>query len=133
VKGDHLNKKDAEHFRELLMRERKRVLEELDWVEKNYIGKSRRESSGDVSGYSMHPADAASDSMEMEKAYLIGSASGEALEDIDEALRDIDKGQYGQCAECGASIGRERLEAVPYARLCITCKSKLEDPRGAAR
>ena len=128
-----MNKKDTKHYRDLLMKERKRVLEELDWVEKNYIGKSRRESSGDVSGYTMHPADVGTDSMEMEKAYLIGSTSGSVLEDIDEALRDIDKGQYGKCVECGGPISRERLEAVPYARLCISCKTKLENPRGATR
>lgn len=128
-----MNKKDAAHYRDLLMKERKRVLEELDWVEKNYIGKSRRESSGDVSGYTMHPADAGTDSIEMEKAYLIGSTTGGVLEDIDEALRDIDKGQYGKCVECGQRISRERLEAVPYVRLCITCKSNLENRGGAKR
>jgi RNA polymerase-binding transcription factor DksA len=127
-----LEKEELKHFRDLLIEERKRVLEELDWVEKNYIGKSRRESSGDVSGYSMHPADMGTDSQEMEKAYMIGATSGEALEDIDEALVNIDKGNYGVCNECNGRIPRERLEAVPYAKLCLTCKSKLEGSQGAA-
>ena len=80
-----MDKKDLQHFRDLLIKERKRILEELDWVESNYIGKSRRDSSGDVSGYSMHPADMGTDSIEMEKAYMIGATGGAALEDIDEA------------------------------------------------
>jgi RNA polymerase-binding protein DksA len=122
-----------ERFRDLLVEERKRVLQELDWVEKNYIGKSRKQTTGDVSNYSVHPADAASDSMEMEKAYMIGATSGEVLEDIDEALRNIDNGRYGKCEECGSDIPAERLEAVPYARLCITCKAKLEGSQGATR
>ena len=79
-----MNKDDIEHFRQLLLRERKRIMEELDWLEKNYIGQTSRESTGSGSSYSVHPADMATDSMEMEKAYLIGAANGEILEDIDE-------------------------------------------------
>ena len=125
--------KDIERFRGLLAEERKRVLEELDWVEQNYIGRSMKESTGDVSSYSVHPADGATDSMEVEKAYMIGSASGEILEDIDEALTKIEKGDYGKCEECGGDIPVERLEAVPYAKLCIQCKTKLENSGGASR
>jgi RNA polymerase-binding transcription factor DksA len=128
-----LSREDLEHFRKLLFEERKRVLEELEWVETNYIGKSRRDSAGDVSSYSMHPADMGTDSIEMEKAYMIGAASGAVLEDIDEALRDIDNGAYGRCVECEQPIPRERLEGVPHARLCIACKTRLEGSRGATR
>jgi DnaK suppressor protein len=128
-----LNPKDVERFKRLLREERKRVLEELDWVEQNYIGRSRKESTGGVSSYSVHPADGATDSMEVEKAYMIGAASGEILEDIDEALANIEKGRYGKCEECGGDISVKRLEAVPYARLCVQCKAKLENPGGASR
>jgi DnaK suppressor protein len=121
-----LNKQDKEHFTDLLLAERKRVMEELDWLEKNYIGQSSKETTGSSSSYSVHPADMATDSMEMETAYLIGAASGEILEDIDEALRNIDKGSYGMCERCGEPIARDRLEAVPYARLCLACKSEQE-------
>ncbi len=128
-----MNPKDLDRFRKLLAEERKRVLEELDWVEKNYIGKSRKESGGEVSSYSVHPADGASDSMEKEKAYMIGASSGEVLEDIDEALANIDQGSYGKCGECGEDIPVARLEAVPYAKMCIKCKTKLENSEGATR
>ena len=94
---------------------------------------SRKESTGEFSAYSVHPADAGTDSMEMEKAYMIGDSSGEDLENIDEALAKIDKGRYGTCEECGEDIAKERLEAVPYAKLCIKCKTKLEDSTGATR
>lgn len=127
-----MDKKDLQHFRDLLIKERKKILEELDWVENNYIGKSRRDSSGDVSSYSMHPADMGTDSIEMEKAYMIGATGGDALANIDEALINIDKGDYGLCIECGEPIPRERLEAVPHAKLCITCKSNSEGSQGAA-
>jgi DnaK suppressor protein len=133
MKEGGLNKRDLEHFRKLLLKERERVLEELGWVEDNYIRKSRRESTGDVSGYSMHPADMGTDSMEMEKAYLIGAASGKVLEDIDEALRNVDGESYGLCVTCGEEISKDSLEAVPHARLCVKCQSEAEGSSGATR
>ncbi len=126
-----MNKSDFDHFRKLLLKERKRLLEELGWVEANYIGKSGRDTSGEISSFPVHPADVGTDSMEMEKAYLIGSASSETLEDIDEALQRIETGDYGKCVECGQEISRERLEAVPYAKLCLHCKAKAEENLGA--
>ena len=128
-----MNKEDIEHFRTLLLEERKRVMEELDWVESNYIGKSQKDATGSSSRYSMHPAEMGTDSSEQEKAYIIGSSSGRALEDIDEALQNIDKEDFGICVSCGQPIGRERLEVVPYARLCISCKAKDEGSPGGSR
>ena len=125
-----MNKEDIEHFKELLLKERKRVKEELDWVKSNYMGKSQKDASGGTSRYSMHPADRGTDSIEQEKAYMIGSASGRVLEDIDEALENLDKGDFGVCVSCSQPIGKERLEVVPHAKLCISCKAKAEGSPG---
>ena len=53
---------------------------------------------------------------------LVGSLR-ETLGDIDDALAKIDAGTYGVCEQCGKPIGEDRLEAMPAARLCITCAS----------
>jgi RNA polymerase-binding transcription factor DksA len=74
----------------------------------------------------MHPAEAGTDSIEVEKAYLIGAASGAVLEDVDDALRKVDAGEYGCCERCGREIPAERLEAVPHARDCVTCRAEVE-------
>jgi RNA polymerase-binding protein DksA len=126
-----LDKKDLEHFRKLLLEERKRVVEDLSWMETNYMRKSQRDSGS--GSYGTHPADMGTDSSEMEKAYLLGSVSGEELEDIDEALERLDGGEFGKCTNCGADIARERLEAVPHAQLCLKCKSESEGPRRSSR
>jgi RNA polymerase-binding transcription factor len=44
------------------------------------------------------------------------------LADVERALRKLDDGTYGLCERCGNPIGADRLEAIPWARLCITCK-----------
>jgi DnaK suppressor protein len=47
----------------------------------------------------------------------------DTLRDIDDALAKLDAGTYGRCERCGGEIGTARLEAMPAARLCITCAS----------
>jgi len=44
------------------------------------------------------------------------------LTDVERALRKLDNGTYGLCERCGEAIGADRLEAIPWARLCIRCK-----------
>ncbi|MFL5799783.1 MAG: TraR/DksA family transcriptional regulator [Actinomycetota bacterium] len=44
------------------------------------------------------------------------------LSDVERGLRKLDDGTYGLCERCGEPIGADRLEAIPWARLCITCK-----------
>ena len=45
---------------------------------------------------------------------------------IKEALRTIERGQYGECSLCGEDIGEKRLNAVPWAAVCITCQAQVE-------
>jgi RNA polymerase-binding protein DksA len=71
-------------------------------------------------------ADQGTDNMEREIAFLGASAEGRALLHVDEALRKLYRGDYGVCEQCGEEISRKRLEAVPHATLCITCKEKEE-------
>ncbi len=48
----------------------------------------------------------------------------ETLQDIEDALAKFDAGTYGACESCGQPIPEARLEAMPAARLCITCASQ---------
>lgn len=46
------------------------------------------------------------------------------LKKIDKALKAIENGTYGQCPKCKESIEQGRLEAMPFADVCVTCQSK---------
>lgn len=57
-------------------------------------------------------------------------SNGATLEQIQRALERIDEGSYDRCEECESEIGAARLEALPFATLCIACKRKLESTSG---
>ena len=70
--------------------------------------------------------DIATDSLEHELNYIFEEREREKLQSIDESLKRIQEGTYGECEECGEDIDLERLMALPFTRLCLDCKSKQE-------
>jgi DnaK suppressor protein len=71
--------------------------------------------------------DVASATLDREIDYSLGDNSEQVLAEIDAALKRIDDGTYGICTKCGREISLERLEARPWAALCI------EDARSSER
>ncbi|AEF83085.1 TraR/DksA family transcriptional regulator [Leadbettera azotonutricia] len=71
-------------------------------------------------------ADIASDDIDRKMIEAIGSQDIKRLKLIDAALTRIEQGKYGLCMKCGKKIPQPRLEAIPYALMCIDCKSAEE-------
>jgi RNA polymerase-binding protein DksA len=71
-------------------------------------------------------ADVASDDIDRKMIETLGSQDLKRLNLIDSALTRIKQGKYGLCIKCGKRIPQERLEAIPYALMCIECKSAEE-------
>lgn len=129
-----VSEKDLKFFEERLLSERQKIMKEMGHLEDTVLKVNQRDSSGDLSGYSFHMADAGTDAMEREKAFMFASSEGRMLMEINEALRRIYAGEYGMCEMCGNPIARARLEAMPYARLCVSCKEQEEKAnRGKAQ
>jgi len=114
------------HFKRLLLERRAELLKELDHFKDGEAAATIKDASGENSSYSFHMADQGTDNMEREKAYYFATREGRLLYHIDQALERIEDGSYGHCHACNAPISRDRLEAVPHARLCINCKMKEE-------
>ena len=127
-----VSEKDFKEFEERLIAERQKLMKDIGYLETNVLKVNQRDSSGDLSGYSFHMADVGTDAYEREKAFLFASSEGRLLIDIDDALRKLYRGEYGKCEICEQPIARARLEAMPAARLCLSCKEKQErESRGA--
>jgi RNA polymerase-binding protein DksA len=69
-------------------------------------------------------ADSAHSTAERARLVALVEELRQNLRDVDHALGKIERGGYGVCERCGHPIGAERLEAIPWARLCIACKQK---------
>lgn len=67
-------------------------------------------------------ADRSHSTEERSRAISVVRALRSNLRDVDRALAKIDAGTYGTCERCGRPIGAERLDALPWALLCIDCK-----------
>jgi len=113
-------------YKKLLLAAKENLEAEVQQLHRDNLSRSQRESSGDLSGYSYHMADVGTDTFGREVELTIASAGSQTMKDIEEALGKIEDGTYGKCQVCGGQIGEKRLEAVPYARLCINCKSEQE-------
>jgi len=61
--------------------------------------------------------------VERERDLALSAQARAAIEEIDLAIAKIHDGSYGQCDRCGTAIPKERLKALPYAALCVKCKS----------
>jgi len=121
MKKDELTK-----FRDLLIKEREKVEEDMRRQENTSLSKSQREFAGDLSGYGFHMADAGTDTYNREFAGNMITAEQKVLFEIDEALLRMEDRNYGVCQNCRKKVSNVRLKAVPYARLCITCKKEME-------
>jgi RNA polymerase-binding transcription factor len=117
----------TEQFRELLQEKRQAVVEALDYLHKENPGSLEEQTGELVSGSAdQHLADTATETVDREIDYTLEETDGRLLAAIDAALARIESGTYGICVNCGAQIASERLEAMPWATLCIDCKRKEE-------
>jgi RNA polymerase-binding protein DksA len=116
---------DTNRFRETLAAERKRVEDAIEYLHKESPG-SIEDSPDEIIGADNHPADLASPTLDREIDYTLEENSEQVLQQIDRALARIDAGTYGTCEVCDREIPEERLEARPWATLCIDHQREAE-------
>jgi RNA polymerase-binding transcription factor DksA len=121
-----LSKDDIAKYKHLLLELRDHLIDGVNFLATDNLKRSHREASGELSGYSLHMADAGTDNFDREFALSLVSSEQEALYEIEEALKRLEHGTYGLCGMCEKPIRKERLQAVPFARLCITCQAGVE-------
>jgi len=115
------NKTTLKKFEKILLDERDRITEDLDY-QKNELNKTITDGSGDLSSASYHMADVGTDMAEREKTSLFAHRQAKYLSDVDEALARVSDATYGVCIICGDLIEEGRLEAVPIAKYHVSCK-----------
>jgi DnaK suppressor protein len=113
-----MKKNQIDYFRKILQNQKQTLLAKV----KNSVELNREEASDEV----RDTADFASDFYERELAMGLTETERARLQEVEEALDRLEGGKYGKCETCGNLISPSRLEALPFARLCIECKAKEE-------
>ena len=85
-----------------------------------------KESAQEMAGYSLHMADSGTDNFDRDFALSLLSSDQDAVYEIEEALKRIEKKTYGICELTGKSIPRARLEAIPWTRFTVDAQAQLE-------
>jgi DnaK suppressor protein len=109
---------DTATYKESLLKKRAEILAAGGGV------KPLQETMGDVNSRQGDLADQASGKNEVHIQLKLKQTDAKILQAIEEALRRIEKGTFGVCRDCGEDIAAPRLNAIPWTRVCITCKEK---------
>ena len=117
---------DTERFRAALLEERVRVEKAIQNLREDHPGRIDDEVEEVAGTNDNHLAETATATLDREIDYTLEENSGQVLSEIDAALKRIDSGRYGTCTNCGREIAVDRLEAYPWAELCIDCKRQVE-------
>ncbi len=121
-----MNKKEAKVFYDLLIKKRAELLRGIEHIANDALKTSQRDATGDLSAYSLHMADVATDNYDREFSLGLADNEQKLLNRINSALERIDGGTFGLCEVCEKKIAKVRLKAVPYAELCVPCQEKQE-------
>ena len=123
----NLTENELKKIRAVLEAEKSRLCEENVKIEKRHSSLDESRSSGEMTDFDTeHPADFGSETFEREKDLALSENIASLLMKVDRALDKLDEGTYGKCDRCGQNISEERLEALPYAALCIKCQDAVE-------
>jgi RNA polymerase-binding transcription factor len=118
---EKLTQDELQQFQSMLLERRRLLLSDFRALEED----EAQAGSAD-SVLSTHLADVGTDRASSDVNLECQSSTSSEIRDIDEALDRIRDGSYGQCEGCDRPIAKARLEAIPYARLCLPCKTEEE-------
>lgn len=112
-----LRKEKLENFKKQLMNQREALAQDI-----------RQATAQMINDEEMYTDSVDQASADVDKSFALQMKNRErnTLWQIDEALRRIDSGNYGECERCGESIAEARIKAFPFTTLCIDCKSEME-------
>jgi RNA polymerase-binding transcription factor DksA len=111
-------KPEWQKYYENLLELRERLLAQMNGLAK--------ESAEEMAGYSLHMADSGTDNFDRDFALSLLSSDQDAIYEIEEALKRIEKNTYGVCELTGKTIPKARLAAIPWTRFTVEAQAQLE-------
>ena len=121
-----MKKADLKVYKERLLALRARLRGDVNQMADAALKKNRMDGGGELSSMPIHMADIGTDNYEQEFTLSLMANEEDTLLAIENSLERIEDGTYGHCEECGTTIPKMRLNAIPSTALCIKCAQQLE-------
>ena len=121
-----MTKKEAKPYLDLLLKKKQELMKGIAHIANDALKTSQRDATGDLSAYSLHMADVATDNYDREFSLSLADNEQKLLNRINAAVERIDAGTFGLCELCEKKVAKARLKVVPYAELCVPCQEKQE-------
>lgn len=119
------SKTKLKKFRETIVKRMEEISQDMDDIKESIMDKGNPKAGlSQDSVFSLHMADAGSDSFEKEKSFMFMSRESDYYKNLSHALERIDQEDFGVCKICGGLIPEERLLEVLNATKCVDCKTK---------
>lgn len=122
-----MDRNKIQYFKNRLIEEKKSILDTIDGMMENGLGKSQSVEVSELSMIDNHPGDMGTEMFDKGRRYALLDNEKMIISEIDASLERIESGKYGKCELCGKDIAEERLETLPYATTCMDCESKKPD------
>lgn len=122
-----MTKGELETYQRQLLEMHKRFNGDVSHLKNEALGAGGN-GNGGLSNMPIHMADLGSDAYEQENTLSLLANEQQRLEEIGDALDRIKQGTFGRCEECDVGIPKARLKELPYARYCVGCARKQEQP-----
>jgi DnaK suppressor protein len=113
---------DLQRYKQRLLQLRGRLTGEVERIIEAV--QQDMQAPGTISNLPIHPADQATDGLDVEVDLLRNEQ--DILKDVDAALLRIEEGTFGKCERCKRAIDARRLEAIPFTPYCVNCASAVE-------
>ncbi len=120
-----MNKTDMKVYKDRLVMLRARLRGDVNAMADAALRNSGMGGS-ENSSMPIHMAELGSDNFEQEFTLSLMATEEDTLNRIDEAIQRIEQGTYGTCEECGGTIPKLRLNAIPFTPVCVKCAEQLE-------
>ncbi|HXW31833.1 MAG TPA: TraR/DksA C4-type zinc finger protein [Acidimicrobiales bacterium] len=116
------DQKFLDEQRQLLLEEREVYKHQAEDLRAEAESLAQEREPGDVQ-FDEESGEGGTIAVDRERDLTLSAQALAAIEEIDTALGAVDDKTYGSCDSCGQPIPKARLRALPYARLCVACKS----------
>jgi YteA family regulatory protein len=121
-----MDNNQKKYLKERLTEEAQKTASAIENMKDNGEAEMSTYSTTELSNYDNHPADIGSELYTAEMNLALKVHEQSRLKQVNRALKKFENGTYGTCEKCNKPISYERLQAVPYARLCMECEKKAE-------